>query len=191
MHGQVDTFLSRAPRWRDEMSRLRAIALDCGLIETFKWGKPCYGTAQGNVAIVQPFKDSCAFMFFKGMLLDDATGLLETQGPNSQSSLRAKFTSLAQVEQAEDALRGLIRQAMTLEQAGTKVVKAPAAEVIPEELSGLFAAVSGLQAAFNGLTPGRRRAYLMHFGAARQARTRTARIERCVPQILAGKGLDD
>lgn len=173
------------------MQELRAIALDCGLDEGLKWGKPCYTLKQNNVAIVQPFKERCALMFFKGALLHDPQGLLERPGANSQAARRAMFSSVGQIARMEACLRDLIVQAIEAENAGLKVERNKDPEPIPEELCEMFANVSGLKRAFAALTPGRQRAYLLHFSGAKQPTTRRSRIERCVPRILGGKGLND
>lgn len=191
MNPKIDAFLNNATQWRDEMATLRGIALDCGLSEALKWGKPCYAVGQGNVAIIQPFKDACAFMFFKGALLHDPDGLLERPGQNSQAARRLMFSSVDQITRMAPRLRAFIAEAIRIENAGLKVQGGPAHEAIPDELGGMFERVPGLQAAFAALTPGRQRAYILHFSGARQSSTRMSRIEKCVPRILDGRGLND
>lgn len=191
MNAKVDAFLRDAKKWREEMTALRAIALDCGLDEELKWGKPCYTANQANVAIVQPFQKQCAFMFFKGALLSDPEGLLESPGPNSQAARRMMFSSVDQVARMEPQLRALIVEAMKVENEGLKVPGRKSPEPIPDELSELFQRVSGLKAAFEALTPGRQRAYILHFTSAKHAKTRISRIEKCAPRILEGKGMND
>ncbi len=163
MNPKIDAFLRDATRWRQEMKRLRAIALDCGLSEELKWGKPCYAVNQGNVAIVQPFKEQCAFMFFKGALLNDAEGLLERPGENSQAARRLMFSSVDQIARMEPRLRAFIAEAIKVENAGLKVQGKTIPEPMPDELGEMFEKVSGLKEAFEALTPGRKRAYILHF----------------------------
>jgi uncharacterized protein YdeI (YjbR/CyaY-like superfamily) len=191
MNPKVDTFLENAGKWREEMEKLRSIALDCGLGEELKWRKPCYTFGQGNVAIIQPFKEKCAFMFFKGALLEDADGLLERPGENSHAARRMMFSSVGEVIEMEDRLRAFIADAIEVEKAGLQVEAKKSPEPLPEELDAMFAEVSGLKKAFEALTPGRQRAYVLQFSGAKQSKTRRSRIERCVPRILAGKGLRD
>lgn len=191
MNPKIDAFLGRATRWREEMERLRAVALDCGLSEELKWGKPCYTVNQGNVAIIQPFKEQCAFMFFKGALLNDPEGLLERPGRNSQIARRVMFSSVDQVARMEPRLRAFIVEAIKVENAGLKVQGKKGPEPIPDELGEMFERVSGLKEAFEALTPGRKRAYILHFSSAKQSKTRMSRIEKCVPRILDGRGLND
>lgn len=191
MNPKIDTFLKKATRWRVEMERLRAIALDSGLTEELKWGKPCYTLDHGNVAIIQPFKEQCAFMFFKGALLNDPEGLLERPGGNSHAARRMMFSTIDDVARMEPQLRVFIAEAIEVESAGLKVRRKNDTEPIPDELSEMFGRVPGLEAAFGALTPGRRRAYVLHFSNAKQSSTRTSRIERCVPRILDGRGLND
>ena len=191
MDRSVDTYLAKAVTWRDEMGRLRSIALDCGLSESLKWGKPCYGIAAGSVAIIQPFKARCGFMFFKGALLDDPDGFLEAPGPNSRAARRMMFDSVEAVDRMAPDLRAFIEQAVRVEQAGLRVEVRRAPEPVPDELVAMFDTVPGLKTAFEALTPGRQRGYLLHFSGARQSKTRTARIEKHVPRILEGRGIHD
>jgi uncharacterized protein YdeI (YjbR/CyaY-like superfamily) len=191
MNPKIDAFLRDATRWREEMERLRAIALDCGLAEALKWGKPCYGVDQGNVAIIQPFKERCAFMFFKGALLNDPEGLLESPGRNSQAARRVMFSSVDQIARLEPRLRAFIAEAIEVESAGLQLPAKQAPEPMPDELGATFARVSGLKQAFEALTPGRQRAYILYFSGAKQSKTRMSRIDKCVPRILDGKGLNE
>ena len=191
MDRSVDTYLAKAVTWRDEMGRLRSIALDCGLSESLKWGKPCYGIAAGSVAIIQPFKARCGFMFFKGALLDDPDGFLEAPGPNSRAARRMMFDSVEAVDRMAPDLRAFIEQAVRVEQAGLRVEVRRAPEPVPDELVAMFDTVPGLKTAFEALTPGRQRGYLLHFSGAKQSKTRTARIEKHVPRILEGRGIHD
>ncbi|MGE3172691.1 MAG: YdeI family protein [Planctomycetota bacterium] len=185
----VDAFLRRAPQWQDELRTLRAILLDCGLDESLKWGKPCYASSGRNLAILQPFKAHCALMFFQGALLDDTHGLLRSQGPNSRSALRLEFTAATQIRKT--VVRSYVKQAIAVAQSGREVAPpAVAATQLPEELRQALAKDRELARAFRALTPGRQRGYVLHFTGAKQSKTRVSRIEKCVPGILAGKGID-
>lgn len=187
---EVDAFVRKTKLWRDEIVALRSILLASGLDESLKWGKPCYSREGKNVAIIQAFKPHCALMFFKGVLLDDTYGLLREQGENTQSAMRLEFTSPSQI--TASVVKAYLKQAIAIEQAGLKV-EAPARRVLdlPEELAAALAKNRALAKAFNALTPGRQRAYAMHINGAKQAATRAARVEKCAPQMLAGKGLND
>jgi uncharacterized protein YdeI (YjbR/CyaY-like superfamily) len=189
-NSKVDAFVSRARRWQGEIQKLRSIMLECNLDEDLKWGKPCFMYEGSNVAIIQPFKGHCSLMFFKGALLEDTHGLLRSQGDNTQSALRLEFTSQAQI--TKTAVKAYVKQAVAIEKAGLKVdFKAKRELVFPEELTQILKRDRKLSKAFHALTPGRQRAYLLHFTGAKQAKTRTARIEKCVAKILAGKGMND
>lgn len=190
-NAKIDAFLKDAEKWREEMEALRSIALDCGLSEELKWGKPCYSFKNGNVAIIQPFKDRCAFMFFKGALLNDPGGLLERPGPNSHAARRMMFSDVEEVVRLEPRLRVLISEATEVETAGMQVPGRKDPVPIPEELARMYEEIPGLEQAFGALTPGRQRGYILHFTSAKQAKTRMSRIEKCVPRILEGKGLHD
>lgn len=188
----VDAYIDRATSWQAEIKKLRAILLGCGLGEELKWGKPCYTHEGGNVAIIQPFKAHCGLMFFKGSLLQDDDGHLVLQGKNSQAGMRMEFTSVKQVKELEPVLRAFVEQAIELEKSGKKVdFKAKHELELPEELAARLAADKKLAAAFRALTPGRQRHYVLHFSEAKQAKTRVARIDKCVDRILSGKGLND
>jgi uncharacterized protein YdeI (YjbR/CyaY-like superfamily) len=187
---KVDAFARRAKAWQGEIRKLRSILLDCGLDEELKWGKPCYLFEGKNIAILQPFKAHCALMFFKGALLKDTHGLLRSQGANTQSAMRLEFTSEAQITQA--AVQSYVKQAIAAERAGLKTdFKAKRELELPDELTRILRKDRKLAKAFDALTPGRRRGYVLHFTGAKQSRTRTARIEKCIPAILAGKGISD
>lgn len=187
---KVDAFLSRAKAWQGEMKKLRSILLECGLEEDLKWGKPCFMHGESNIAIIQPFKEHCSLMFFKGALFQDTLGLLRSQGENTQSALRLEFTSEAQVKKA--VLKAYVKQAIAVEKAGLKVdFKAKRELELPEELTQILKKDRKLAKAFSSLTPGRQRGYVMHFTGAKQAETRIARIEKCIPKILAGMGMND
>jgi uncharacterized protein YdeI (YjbR/CyaY-like superfamily) len=187
---RVDAFVSRAKAWQGEIQKLRSILLGCGLEEDLKWGKPCFSSEGKNVAIIQPFKNHCSLMFFKGALLQDTHGLLRSQGENTQSALRLEFTSEAQVKKA--VLVSYVKQAIAVEKAGLEVdFKAKRELELPEELTQILKKDRKLAKAFQALTPGRQRAYVLHFTGAKKSETRTARIEKCIPKILAGEGMND
>jgi uncharacterized protein YdeI (YjbR/CyaY-like superfamily) len=187
---KVDAFVSRAKAWRGEIEKLRAILLECGLDEELKWGKPCFSFEGGNVAIIQPFKEHCSLMFFKGALLQDTHGLLRSQGENTQSALRLEFTSEAQVRKA--VVKSYVKQAIAVEQAGLSVdFKAKRELELPEELTRILDKDRKFAKAFYALTPGRQRGYVLHFTSAKRSQTRTSRIESCMPKILAGRGMHD
>ena len=188
---EVDQFIREAARWREEIVQLRRLALDCGLEEHLKWGLPCYTYAGNNVAIIQPFKPHCALMFFKGVLLEDLEGLLTSPGKNSRTARRIEFTNPAQIAAVEGSLRRFIDEAIKVEKDGRKVPETRESQSIPGELNAMFQEVSGLKQAFEGMTPGRRRAYILHFTGAKQSATRRSRIEKCIDRILEGKGLRD
>ena len=186
----VDAFLSRAKAWKGEMQKLRTILLGCGLEEDLKWGKPCFSFQGTNVAIIQPFKAHCSLMFFKGVLLKDTHDRLRSQGENTQSAMRLEFTSEAEISVA--LVKSYVKQAIALEKAGAKVdFKAKRELDLPEELTTVLNKNRNLARAFGALTPGRQRAYVLHFAGAKQSQTRTARIEKCIPRILAGLGIND
>jgi len=187
---KVDAFVSRAKAWQGEIQKLRSILLECGLDEEIKWGKPCFSFEGKNLAIIQPFKAHCALMFFKGALFKDSRGLLRSQGENTQSALRLEFTSEAQITKA--MLKDYVKEAIAVEQAGLTVdFKAKRELELPEELTQILNKDRKLAKAFAALTPGRQRAYVLHFTSAKQSQTRTARIEKCIPKILAGLGMND
>lgn len=189
-NSKVDAFVSRTKKWQAETQKLRSILLDCGLDEDLKWGKPCFMFEGKNVAIIQPFIEHCSLMFFKGALLENTHGLLRSQGANTQSALRLEFTSEAQIEKT--VVKSYVKQAIAVEKTGLKVdFKAKHELELPEELTKILKQNRQLAKAFHALTPGRRRAYVLYFTGAKQSKTRTARIEKCVPKILAGKGVND
>ena len=187
---RVDAYIARAPQWQDEMQALRALLVDCGLQEELKWGKPCFTFEGRNVAIIQPFKKLCALMFFKGALIEDSHGRLRPQGENTQSAMRLEFTGEAPIPKT--MVRHYARQAIAVEKAGSKVDPGSRREpAYPGELSRLLDGDAKFATAFQALTPGRRRGYLLHFSAAKQSATRASRVEKAMPAILAGRGLHD
>ena len=188
----VDAFLADAKRWQAEMRHLREILLASSLTESVKWGKPCYGTAEDNVAIVQPFKDSVALMFFKGVLLRDDRALLEPPGPNSHAARRIRFTDVESIRKEESTLRGWIAEAVKLARSGAELPEAaPQETAYVAELQDVLTSDAAFREAFEGLTPGRRRAYNLYFAGAKQASTRRSRIEKHRQRIMEGKGLND
>ena len=192
MNPKVDTFLLNVKKWREELTVLRSIVMDSGLGEELKWGAPCYVHEQANVIIIQGFKDYFALLFFKGALMKDPEDLLRKPGENTQSGRQIRLTSMDEMLGQEEVLRAYIQHAIEVEKAGEKVaVKKTEEYAVPLELEESFAENSDLQHAFYGLTPGRQRAYLLHFAEAKQSATRKARIEKYTPRILNGKGILD
>lgn len=192
MNPKVDQFLRKAEKWQDEMERLRTINLDCGLTEEFKWGVPCYTFENRNVVLIHGFKEYCALLFFKGALLNDADGILIQQTENVQAARQIRFTNLQEINKLEPILRTYIYEAIEVERVGLKVNFKKTSEFgIPEEFQNKLDAKPALKTAFEALTPGRQRAYILHFSAPKQSKTRVSRIEKCIPKILNGKGLND
>lgn len=189
---RVDVFLSKVDNWQKEYAKLRKIVLACGLTEELKWGQPCYTDEGKNVLLIHGFKEYCALLFMKGALMKDPKGILIQQTPNVQSGRQIRFTSLAEITKMEPVLTSYIREAIKVEKAGLKVNHKETAEFeVAEEFQKKLDKSAALRKAFTSLTPGRQRAYLLHFSAPKQAKTREARIEKCIPQILKGKGLLD
>lgn len=181
-----------AKEWQKEMDMLREIALDCDLAEVLKWGKPCFTFQKKNVAIVIPLKESCAFSFFKGALLSDPKHILERIGDHTQAARWIKFTSVREIALLRTTLTDYIYEAVTLEEWGKKVeLKKPSEYPVPEELQHRLDEDGTLRAAFEGLTPGRRKSYIFHVSSAKQAKTRSARVDKCVPMILSGRGFNE
>ncbi|MGH2874792.1 MAG: YdeI/OmpD-associated family protein, partial [Solirubrobacteraceae bacterium] len=187
---RVDEYAASLERWRDEFAALRTILSDTELTEAFKWRKPCYTHAGKNIVIFQPFNDLCALLFFKGALLDDPKGLLREQGEHTRSSLRLEFRSVADVTSMESALRDLVADAIRVQHAGLRVERPapPTYRDYPDELAALMEADPAFCNAFERLTPGRQRGYLLHFNGAKQSATRAARIERVQDRIMEGFG---
>jgi uncharacterized protein YdeI (YjbR/CyaY-like superfamily) len=191
MNPKVDTFIGKAPKWREEFEALRMIVLGCGLTEEFKWGVPCYTFENKNIVLIHGFKEYCAILFVKGALLDDAKGILVQQTENTRAARQVRFTSAREIAEMETTLKAYIDQAVQVEKAGLKVDFTAAELTIPEEFQRKLDEVPALKTAFEALTPGRQRAYLLHFSAPKQSKTRESRVEKCVQQILNGKGLND
>jgi uncharacterized protein YdeI (YjbR/CyaY-like superfamily) len=189
---KVDEYLKDATKWRKEMEKLRKILLSCGLTEEFKWGKPCYMFQESNVVILLPLKAYCALLFCKGALLKDTHGMLVKAGENTQAARQIRFTHLPEIVAKESVLKAYIHQAIEVEKAGLEVVYKKTADYpVPTELEKKLDELPALKSAFAALTPGRQRGYLIYFSAAKQSKTREARVEKCRPQILKGKGLND
>lgn len=178
--------------WVNELEYLRGLVLDCGLTEELKWGVPCYTFRGSNVVLIGAFKDNCTLSFFKGALLEDAHGILQKPGEQTQSGRVIRFTNVHKIIELEDVLKAYIFEAVEVEKAGLKVeTKKPSEDDFPEELLQKMEEMPALKAAFYALTPGRQRGYLLHFSAAKQSKTRESRIEKCLPQIFKGKGMGE
>ncbi|WP_234811196.1 YdeI/OmpD-associated family protein [Xaviernesmea oryzae] len=192
MNPKVDDCLSKVEKWREEFERLRAIILDCGLTEELKWGWPCYTLDKANIVLMHGFKEYCALLFFKGALMKDTNGILVQQTENVQAGRQIRFAGAHEIAQMEPILKAYIREAVEVEKAGLKMEFRKTSEfAMPEEFQAKLDEIPALKTAFEALTPGRQRAYLLHFSSAKQSRTREARVEKCMPRILDGKGLDD
>ena len=191
MNTEVEKFLKKTNPWQDIMVELRLILLKTKLIEEFKWRLPCYSYKGNNVVIIQPFKACLGLMFFKGTLLKDPQKILVENGPNSQASRRLEFRSVEELTQHASVIKSYIKEAIAIEESGQKIEFKKKPESLPEELKDIFTKNPKLKTAFNSLTPGRQRAYILHFSSAKQASTRVSRIKKYIPQILKGKGLSD
>jgi len=189
---KVDAYLRRNKKWREEFEKLRMIILACGLIEELKWGCPCYTFEERNVVLIHGFKEYCALLFFKGALLKDPNGILIRQTKNVQAARQIRFTNVREIAKMKAILKAYIRKATEVEKAGLKVKPKKTSDFkVPEEFQNKLAEIPALKTAFKALTPGRQRAYLFHFSQPKQSKTRQARVEKYVQQILNGKGLDD
>ncbi len=190
MNPEVDAYIERSEKWPGEMTDLRQILLSGGLTEAIKWGKPCYSHEGKNIVILQEMNEFLALMFFKGAVLNDPEHILEEQGPSSRSARRIRFTSTEDVARLADTVRAYIVDAIDVEEAGLDV--GPPPELVPvDELQDRLDEDPAFKAAFEALTPGRQREYNLHFSSAKQATTRAARVEKCAPKILDGKGFRD
>ena len=189
---KVDFFFTKASKWQEEFRRLRTIILSCGLTEELKWGKPCYTFQQSNVVLIHGFKEYCALLLMKGALLKDAKRILIQQTENVQPARQIRFTNVQEIVKMERILKAYVKEAIEIEKAGLEVnYKKTSAFKVPEELQNKLDATPALRTAFDALTPGRQRGYLLYFSGAKQSKTRESRVEKCMPQILKGKGLDD
>jgi uncharacterized protein YdeI (YjbR/CyaY-like superfamily) len=192
MDPKVDWYFDQAKKWAEEFKKLRNIILECPLAEELRWGKPCYTFEKSNIVLIHGFKDYCALLFFKGALLKDPKGILIQQTENVQAARQIRFTNIREIAGMEPILKAYIHEAIEVEKAGLKVDYKKTGEFrIPEEFRNKLDKTPALKTAFEALTPGRQRGYLLYFSAAKQSKTREARIEKCMPQILEGKGLDD
>jgi len=192
MNPKVDFYFQKDKVWKQEVNKLRSIILDCGLTEELKWGQPCYVLNDVNIVLIHDFKEYCALLFFKGALLNDANGILIQQTENVQSARQIRFTNLDEVLKLEQVIKAYVFEAIEVEKAGLKVEFKKTKEFnMPEEFQAKLNEFPALKQAFESLTPGRQRGYLLHFSSAKQIKTREARIEKYIPNILNGKGLDD
>ncbi|ACT00584.1 YdeI/OmpD-associated family protein [Paenibacillus sp. JDR-2] len=192
LNRKVDGFINKSKKWKEEYIKLREIVLECELTEDFKWMHPCYTHEGKNILIIHGFKEYCAILFQKGALLKDPNGILIQQTENVQAARQIRFTNVEQIIEMEDILKAYIHEAIGIEESGQEITyKKNDQYSVPEELQVKFEEQPAFKEAFEALTPGRQRAYLLHFSAAKQSKTREARIEKYYQQILEGKGLND
>jgi len=192
MNPKVDFYFSKAGKWQEEIKRLRTMVLDCGLSEELKWGCPCYVYGKSNIVLIHVFKEYCALLFFQGALLNDAKGILIQQTENVQAARQIRFTSVQEIVKLEKTVKAYIYEAIEVEKAGLKVkLKKTSDFKVPEEFQKKLDKSARLKTAFGELTPGRQRAYIFYFSQPKQSKTRESRVEKYLPQILDGKGLDD
>jgi uncharacterized protein YdeI (YjbR/CyaY-like superfamily) len=192
MNSKVDFYFSKPTKWQKEFKKLREIVLDCGLMEELKWGQPCYTFENRNIVLIHGFKEYCAYLFFKGALLNDVKGILIQQTENVQAARQIRFTNIQEIVKLESILKAYVNEAIKVEKSGLKVNLKKTTEFnIPEEFQNKLDKVPSLKNAFKSLTPGRQRGYLLYFSAPKQSKTRESRVEKFIPQILDGKGLED
>lgn len=192
MNPKVDEFLNKAKKWKEEYEKLREIVLDCDLTEEFKWMHPCYTFQKKNIVLIHGFKDYCALLFPKGVLLKDADRILVQQTENVQAARQIRFTNVEEIVELEPVLKAYICEAIKVEKAGLEVkLKETKEFTIPEEFQTKLDEMPSLNSAFEALTPGRQRAYLLYFSSPKQSKTRVSRVEKYMLQILDGKGLND
>jgi uncharacterized protein YdeI (YjbR/CyaY-like superfamily) len=192
LNPKVDGYLRKNKEWQEELGALRKIILECPLVEDIKWRTPCYTIDDKNVVMIGAFKEACVLSFIKGALLKDPARILVQPGENTQSARTVRFTNVAEILKMKSILKDYIEEAIKAEKAGLKVAfKKITEHKVPQELQERLDKEPALKTAFRALTPGRQRAYLIHFSSAKQSKTRAARVEKCVPRILKGKGLDD
>ena len=192
MNPKVDWYFNKAEKWQEEIKKLRMIILDCQLTEELKWGVPCYTFQKSNIVLIHVFKEYCALLFFKGALLNDANGILIRQTKNTQAGRQIRFTNFREIVEMETILKAYIYEAIEVEKTGLKVNFKKTTEFnVPEEFQNKLDEIPALTEAFDALTPGRQRAYILYFSAPKQSKTRESRIEKCMQQILNGKGLND
>ncbi len=192
MNPKVDWFFTKAKQWKEEYEKLRMIILDCGLIEELKWGVPTYTFDGKNVILIHGFKEYCAVLFPKGVLLKDPKHILIQQTELVQSARQVRFTNLKEINKLEPTLKAYIKEAIEVEKSGAKVVKKTTSEYpVPEEFQQKLKEDPELKKAFKALTPGRQRGYLFYFGQPKTSKTREARVEKAIPNIFEGKGWDE
>ena len=192
MNSKVDFYFTKDNKWQKKIVKLRKIILDCGLSEILKWGVPCYTFEESNIVLIHVFKEYCAVLFFKGVLLQDSKGILIQQTENVQAARQIRFTDIKDVTDIEATLKAYIYEAIEIEKAGLKVPLKKGSElVLSDEFKSVLEKNSKLKKAFEALTQGRQRAYNLYFSAPKQSKTKISRIEKCIPQILIGKGLND
>jgi uncharacterized protein YdeI (YjbR/CyaY-like superfamily) len=191
MNPKVNKFFTETDQWQEVMIKLRKIILDCGLTEELKWSKPCYSFEGSNIVIIQGFKAYCALLFFKGYMLKDPKSILIKTGENTRVGRQIRFNSASEVVKMASVLKAYIKQAVEVEKSGVKVDLEETKVVMPDELQKKLREVPALKTAFEALTPGRQRGYIFYFSAAKQSKTREARIEKCMDLILDGKGFYD
>jgi len=192
MNPKVDFYFAKTKKWPEELAQLRMIVLDSGLAEELKWGVPCYTLDKGNVVLIHTFKEYCALLFMKGVLLSDPSGILVQQTEHVQAGRQIRFTNVQEIVALKAVIKAYIAEAVKVEKAGLKVdLKKTAEFAMPEEFQRKLDNDADLKTAFEALTPGRQRGYLLHFSSAKQAKTREARVEKYIPHILDGKGLED
>jgi uncharacterized protein YdeI (YjbR/CyaY-like superfamily) len=192
MNPKVDFFFKKAKQWKEEYEKLRTIILDCGLTEELKWGVPCYTSEGKNIILIHGFKEYCAVLFPKGALLKDPKNILIQQTENVQSARQIRFTNIREIYELESTLKAYIREAVKVEKAGLKVELKKVSEYsIPEEFQSKLNKIPELKTAFEALTPGRQKGYIFYFFQAKLSKTRAERVEKYIPKILEGKGLED
>ena len=192
MNSKVDFYFNKAKKWQEEFEKLRMIILDCGLTEELKWGVPCYTFEKRNIVLIHGLKEYCALLFFKGALLNDPKDILIQQTKNVQAARQIRFTSVREIVKMKPILKAYIHEAIEVEKAGLKVnLKNTTEFIIPEEFQDKLDEIPSLKTAFDALTPGRQKAYVLYFSAPKQSKTREARVGKCMQQILNGKGLND
>lgn len=192
MNPKADFYFSKSEKWQDELGQLRTIVLDCGLTEELKWGCPCYTSQDRNIVLIHEFKEYCALLFFKGALLNDAHNILVQQTENVQSARQMRFTNVREITKLKTAIKAYVYEAIEVENAGLKVTLKKSTEyAVPEEFQNKLDKNAALKKAFDALTPGRQRGYLLYFSQPKQSKTRESRIEKYTKHILSGKGLND
>ena len=192
MNSKVDFYFSKSKKWQKELEQLRSIVHEVELTEELKWGCPCYTFQKSNIVLIHEFKEYCALLFIKGALLKDTKGVLIQQTENVQSARQIRFTNLSEITKMKSVLKAYIKEAIEIEKSGLKVILKRTTEyTIPDEFKKVLGENSALKMAFEALTPGRQRAYTLYFSAPKQSKTRESRIDKCIPQILKGKGLND